>query len=143
MIKSIYSSYGASLDQTAYAENFSATASRGAPVFDIYLDSDESSHDNLDPITDALAKLQLKFCHGYSYAVLLDSPREVASIDDLPFQHGTPLTPLRETGSGGTELANYGSDLESYTPEHQVSVITPNRQDAGTPSQHDPNETPD
>ena len=31
MIKSIYSSYEASLDQTAYAENFSATVSRGNP----------------------------------------------------------------------------------------------------------------
>ena len=52
-----------------------------------------------------------------------------------------PLTPIRETGSGGTELADYKSDLESYTPEHLVSVI--NRQDGGAPSQHDPNETPD
>ena len=38
MIKSIYSSYEASLDQTTYTENFSATTSRGAPVFNIYSD---------------------------------------------------------------------------------------------------------
>ena len=113
----------------------------GAPVFDIYSDSDESSHDNMDSIIDALAKLQLKSCHDYSFAELLDNLREVASIGDLPFQHGTPLTPIRETGSGGTELADNRSDLESYTPECLVSVI--NRQDGGAPSQHDPNETPD
>jgi len=53
MIKSIYSSYEASLNQTACAENFSATASRGALIFDAYSESDESSHDNLDPIINA------------------------------------------------------------------------------------------
>jgi len=119
MIKSIYSSYEASLDQTTYIENSSTTASREAPIFDVYSDSDESSHDNLNLIIDALAKLQLKSYHGYSPAELLTSLREVASIDDLPFQHGTPLTPIQKTRSGGIELANYGSDLESYTPEPQ------------------------
>ena len=44
-------------------------------------------------------------------------------------------------GLGGTELADYGSDLESYTPERLVSVI--NQQHGGAPSQHDPNETAD
>ena len=132
------------MDQSTCVENSSATTSREAPVFDVYSDSDESSNDNLDLIVEALAKLQLKSFHGYSPAELIDILREVASIDDLPFQHGTPLTPIWETGSGGTELADYGSDLESYTPEHQVSVIIPNRQDdAGAPSQHDSNETPD
>jgi len=143
MIKSIYSSYEASLDQTTYIENSSTTASREAPIFDVYSDSDKSSQDNLDLIIDALAKLQVKSCYGYTPAELLDSLREVASIDDLPYQHGTPLTPIRETGSRGTELADYGSDLECYTPERQVSVIIPNQQDPDAPSQHDPNETPD
>ena len=72
-----------------------------------------SSHDNLDFIIDALAKFQVKTCHGYSPAELLDSLREVTSIDDLPFHHGTQLTPIRGTGSGGTELADFGSDLKS------------------------------
>ena len=108
------------------AENFSATSSREASVFDVYSDSNESSHDNPDPIIDALAKLQLKSCHGCSPAELLDSLREVTSIDDLPFQHGTPLTPTREIGSGGTELADYRLDLESYTLERQVFVIIQN-----------------
>ena len=52
-----------------------------------------------------------------------------------------PLTPAREIDSGGTELADYGSDLDCYTPECLVSMI--NRQDGGVPSQHDPNETLD
>ena len=123
MIKSFYSSYEDRLDQAPRVENFSATASRGAPIFDVYSDSNESSNDNMDPLIDALAKIQFKYCHGYSFTELLDSLREVASIDDLPFQHGTPLTPIRETGSGGTELADYRSDLESYTPERLVSMI--------------------
>ena len=143
MIKSIYSSYGAGLDQTMHVENSFVIASREAPVFDVYSDSDESSQDNLDLIIDLLAKLQVKSYRGHTLVELLDSLREVVSIDDLPYQHGTPFTPIRETGSGGTELANYGSDLESYTPERQVSVIIQNQREAGAPSQHDPNETPD
>ena len=60
---------------------------------------------------------------GHAPTELLDTLREVASIDDLPYQHGTPLTPIRAIGSGGTELVDYGSDLDSYTPERQISVI--------------------
>ena len=81
--------------------------------------------------------IQLKSCQDYTLAELLDNIREVASIDDLPFQHGIPLATERETGSGATELADYGSDLESYSTERLVSMINqPNR---GAPSQHDPN----
>ena len=138
MIKSIYED---SLDQTLGVENSSTTTSRGAPIFDVYSDPDESSHDSPDFITDALAKFQLKSCQDYSLAELLDNLREVASIDGLPFQHSTPLTPAWETGSGGTELADYRSDLESYSLECLVSVI--NQQHEGAPSQHDPNETAD
>ena len=36
-------------------------------------------------------------------------------------------------------LADCESDLESFSPEHLVSVI--NQQGGGAPSQHDPNET--
>ena len=88
-----------------------------------------------------LAKIQLKSYQDHTLAELLDNRREVASIDDLPFQHGTPRTPERETGSGGTELADYESDLENYSPERLVSVI--NQQGGGAPSHHDPNETTD
>ena len=88
-----------------------------------------------------MAKIQLKSCWDHTLAELLDNLRKIASIDDLPFQHGTPLTPERETGSGGTELADYESDLESYSPERLVSVI--NQQGGGAPSHHDPNETAD
>ena len=54
---------------------------------------------------------------------LLDNLREVASIDDLPFQHGTPLATESETGSRETVLADYDSDLESFSPERLVPVI--------------------
>ena len=84
--------------------------------------------------------MQLKSCRGHTLAELLDNLREVASIDDLPFQHGTPLETERETGSGGTVLANYGSDLESFSREGLVPVII---QRGEAPSHHDPNEALD
>ena len=49
--------------------------------------------------------------------------QEVASIDDLRFQHGTPLATERETGSGETVLADYESELESFSPKRLVPVI--------------------
>jgi len=58
-----------------------------------------------------------------AFTELLDNLREVASIDDLPFQHGTPLATERENGSGETVLADYDSDLESFSPERLVPVI--------------------
>ena len=100
MIKSIYPSYEDSWDKTLGVENFTATARQGAPVFDVYSDSDESSHDSLDSIADVLAKLQLKFFHDYSFVELLNNLQEVASIDDLPFQHDTPLTPYGKLDPG-------------------------------------------
>ena len=137
MIKSIYES---SLDRPFHVENQSATASREAPVFYVYPDPVESPQDSLDFITKVLAKMQLKSCRGHTLAKLLDNLREVASIDDLPFQHGTPLETERETGSGGTVLADYESDLESFSHEHLVPVII---QPGDTPSHHDPNEALD
>ena len=67
--------------------------------------------------------------------------QEVASIDDLRFQHGTPLATERETGSGETVLADCELDLESFSPKRLVSVII--QQAGGAPSQHDPNEALD
>ena len=110
MIKSIYEN---SLDHLLRVENHLVTASREAPVFDVYPDPVESSHYSLDFITNALAKIQLKSCQDYTLTELLDNIREVASIDDLPFQHGIPLATERETGSGETELADYGSVLKA------------------------------
>ena len=95
MIKSTYED---SLGQTLDVENSSVTASRGAPIFDVYSDPDESSHDSLDFIPDELAKFQLKSCQDCSLAELIDNLREVASIDDLSFQHGTPLTTAPDPG---------------------------------------------
>ena len=88
MIRSFYEN---SFDLLLHVENQSATASREAPVFDVYPDPVESPQDSLYFITKALAKIQLKSCRGHTLTELLDNLREVASIDDLPFQHGTPL----------------------------------------------------
>ena len=85
-----------------------------------------------------LTKIQLKSCQSHTLAELLDNLREVASIDDLPFQHGTPLAIERETGSEEIVLADCESDLESFTPECLVLVII--QQARGAPSQHDPTE---
>ena len=121
-----------SLDHLPYIENHSVTASREAPIFDVYPDPVESSQDSLDFITNALAKIQLESCKSHTLAALLDNLREVACIDDLPFQHSTPLVNERETWSGETILANYDSDLESFSPEHLVPVII--QQPEGAPS---------
>ena len=84
MIKSIYSAYGASLDYLSYVKNSLTTASREAPIFDVYSDSDESSSDdNLDLIIDALTQLQVKSRSARTPTELLDHLREVASIGDL------------------------------------------------------------
>ena len=128
----IRSSYENSLDCLLHVENQSATASREAPIFDKYSDPVESPQDSLDFVTNAVAKMQLKSCRGDTLAELLDNLREVASIEDLPFQHDTPLETERETGSGGTVLADYESDLESFSPEHLVPVII--QQPGGAPS---------
>jgi hypothetical protein len=137
MIGSIYEN---SLGHLLHVKNHSVTAGREAPVFDVYPDPVESSLDSLDFIT-MLAKIQLKSFQDHKLAELLDNLREVASIDDLLFQHGTPLATERETGSGETFLADYESDLESFSPEHLVSVI--NQQGGGAPSHYDPNKALD
>ena len=73
MIKSIYSAYGASLDYLSYVKNSLTTASREAPIFDVYSDSDESSSDdNLDLIIDALTQLQVKSRSARTPTELLD-----------------------------------------------------------------------
>ena len=138
MIKSIYEN---SLDLLLRVENHSVTASWEASVFDVYPDPVKSPQDSLDCITNALAKMQHKSCRSHTLAELLDNLREVASIDDLPFQLGTPLATERETGSGETVLADYDLDLESFSPERLVPVII--QQPGGAPSQHDPNEALD
>ena len=83
VIRSVYEN---SLDHPLYVRNHSVTASRVAPVFDVYSDLVESSQDSLDFITNALAKIQLESCQSHTLAELLDNLREVASIDDLLFQ---------------------------------------------------------
>jgi hypothetical protein len=137
-IRSIYEN---SLDHLLYVENHSVTASQEAPVFDVYPDPVESSQDSLDFITNVLAKIQLKSFQSHTLAELLNNLRKVDSIDDLPFQHGTPLATERETGSWETILADCESDLESFSPERLVPVII--QQAGGAPSQHDPNEALD
>jgi len=120
MIRSIYENR---LDHLLYVESSSVTVGREALVFDIYQDPVESSQDSLDFITNVLAKIQLKTCQSHTLPELLDNLREVASIDDLPFQNGIPLVTERETGSGGAVLADCESDLESFSPECLVLVI--------------------
>ena len=59
MIRSIYEN---SSDRLFCVENYSVTASREAPVFDVYPDPVESSQGSLDFITNALAKIQFESC---------------------------------------------------------------------------------
>jgi hypothetical protein len=120
MIKFIYEN---SLDHLLCVENLSVTTSQEAPIFDVYSDPVESPQDSLDFITNALAKMQLRSCRSHTLVELLDNLREVTSIDDHPFQHGTPLITEKEPGSEGTVLAYYESDLESFSPERLVPMI--------------------
>jgi hypothetical protein len=113
MIRSIYEN---SLDHLLYAENHLVTAGQEAPIFDVYPDLVESSQDSMDFITKVLVEIQFKSYQSHTLAELLNNLREVASIDDLPFQHGIPLATERETGSEETILADYKSDLESFSP---------------------------
>ena len=136
MIGSIYEN---SLDHLLRVKNHLVTASREAPIFDVYPDLVKSPQDSLDHITNVLAKMQLKSCRSHTLAELLDNLREVTSIDDLPFLHGTPLATERETGSEETILADYESNLESFSPERLVPVIIQQPE----ASQHDPNEALD
>ena len=54
MIKFFYEN---SLDRLLRVEDHSVTASREAPILDVYPDPVESSNDSLDRITNALAKI--------------------------------------------------------------------------------------
>jgi hypothetical protein len=62
-----------SLDHLPYVKNHSVTTGREAPVFDVYPDPVESSQDNLDFITNALARIQLMSCQDHTLAELLDN----------------------------------------------------------------------
>ena len=70
MIRSFYEN---SMDRLCHIENQSVTASREAPVFDVYPDLAELPQDSLDFITNALAKMQLKSCRGHTLVELLDN----------------------------------------------------------------------
>jgi len=70
MIKSIYEN---SLDQLLCIENSPVITSWEIPVFDVYPDPDESSHDSLDFIANVLAKIKLKTCQDHTLAELLDN----------------------------------------------------------------------
>ena len=60
----------------------------------------------------------------------------MANIDDLPYQHGRPLSPIQDEGSGYTVLADYSSSLDSYSPNRQIFMAA-----GGNEVLHDPNET--
>ena len=85
-----------------------------------------------------MAKIQLESCQSHTLAELLENLREVASINDLPFEHGAPLATEREIGSMVIVLADYESTLESFSPERLVPVII--QQAGGAPSQPNPDE---
>ena len=50
---------------------------------------------------------------------------------------------MRETGSGGTELPDYGSDLDSYSLERHIYMAIINNNDQDALGLHNPNETSD
>ena len=108
------------MDDQCYVEDEGATAGREAPIFDTYSDSDDgiesSSDDNLNLIFAATSQLRAKFWIGSQPAEPPDYSRVVASIKDLPYQHGRPLSPIQEGRSGETVLVDSSSGLDSYSP---------------------------
>ena len=68
MLRSIYSTWEADLDDQCYVKDEGTTAGRKAPIFDTYSDSDDgiesSSDDNLDLIFAATSQLRAKFWRG-------------------------------------------------------------------------------
>jgi len=59
---------------------------------------------------------------GFEPAELLDDPRLIAYIPDLPFQHGRPLSPIEEVAE--TVLVDYNTTHES-PPERQICATIP------------------
>ena len=98
------------LDHLHCIRNMDATARREAPVFDSYPDSDEDieklSDKCLDLMTNSTSQGQISSWRGFQPTELLDSLRLVDNIDDLPYQHGRPLSPIQDEGSGYTVLAD-------------------------------------
>jgi len=98
------------LDHLLCIGNMDVTALREAPIFDSYPDSDEDVKKffdkSLDLTTSSTSQGQISSWRGFQPTELLDSLRLVAHIDDLPYQHGRPLSPIQEEGSGYTVLAD-------------------------------------
>jgi hypothetical protein len=128
------------LDHLHCIRNMDATAHREAPFFYSYPDSDEDIEKLfekcLDLMTNSTSQGQISSWRGFLPTELLDSLRLVANIDDLPYQHGRPLSPIQDEGSGYTVLADYNSSLDSYSPNRQIFMAT-----GGNEIHHDPNET--
>ena len=78
------------------------------------------------------------FWRGSQPLQLLDSAHHVAHIEDLPFQHGKPLSPTRGVGARSIVLVDHDSGLDSYSPDRQVFMATEDNGD-----RYDPNEIVD
>ena len=64
------------------------------------------------------------FWRGSKPTELLDSSRLVAHLDDLLFQHGSPLPTMTAEGSGSTVLADYISSSGEHSPDKQIFMAT-------------------
>ena len=92
-----------------------ATTCWEAPIFDSYPDSDDDSTRSLDEdlsLTITSTPQGHFVClKGFEPPELLDDPRLIAYIPDLPFQYGRPLSPIEEVVE--TTLVDYSTTHES------------------------------
>jgi len=115
-------SYSAIIHQKNFAQSSAGT--RTAPQFDFYPDSDDDfDADLLDCLSlTILATPQNRVaCWKDSESSSpLNNAQLVACLQDLPYQSGRPLSPIREEGIGDTALVDYSTSHS--TPDRQVYV---------------------
>ena len=58
---------------------------------------------------------------GFEPAELLDDPRLIAYIPDLPFQHGRPLSPIEEVAE--TVLVDYNTSHDEHSTKQHSSWL--------------------
>ncbi|RLN12210.1 hypothetical protein C2845_PM09G10430 [Panicum miliaceum] len=118
-----------------------ATAIPEAPVFDAYTDSDDDhdssavSHLGLSITTTALYRFM--YWKGMEPSELLDNDaRLVATIQELPFQQGRPLSPIQEERSGSTAstvlvTTDYSGDYSPKCEVYMASIRDVNNDEPG------------
>jgi hypothetical protein len=94
------------------------TASREVPIFDSYPNSDDESTpslaNDLSLTITSMPQGRFMYWKGFRPAELLDDPRLVAYIKDLPFQQSRSLPQIEEEGAVDVVLVDYSDSHELH-----------------------------